>query len=178
MSTQNGAESDSDEDAGVELERFRWPWFEWQSELDTHVEANSKPTFHPFPRLPAELRARVWAIALNDQIKYFRSNQVDVPNEIHIHEEKGTITAHAIRGYPTLFFVNREARYEAAKIDGGTWYTLKPGVEIYVNSAKEKVRVFTCYQGPKLGDSPFERCVKWFCDGWHFQCCYGNPYLP
>ncbi|KAI4620743.1 uncharacterized protein J4E87_007071 [Alternaria ethzedia] len=170
MSIYYGAESDSDDDTVVLLERFSRP-SPWSKTPTTR-------TFHLFFRLPPELRARVWTIALHNQIEYVDDLDFDRPNEVRIHKEKGTITAHVIRGYPTLFFVNREARYEAAKIDGGTWYTLKPGVEIYVNSAKEKVRVFTCYQGPKLGDSPFERVVKWFCGDWHFQCCHGNPDLP
>ena len=167
MATQNGDESDSYDECEVQLERFP------RASERSHTPATR--TFHSFSRLPAELRARVWAMALHNQIKYVGSkhvgskhvgrNKIDVPNEIHVHEEKGTITAQAIRGYPMLFFVNREARYEAAKIDGGTWYALKPGVEIYANLDKEKVFVFSCYQGPGL-----ELAIRRFNGGNKLDC--------
>jgi len=111
-------------------------------------------------------------MALHNQIKHVGSkhvgrNKIDIPNKTHVHEEKGTIIAHAIRGYPTLFFVNREARYEAAKNDGGTWYELKPNVEIYANFDKEEVFVFSCYQGPglELAIRRFNEGIKIWCNG-------------
>jgi len=49
------------------------------------------------------------------------------------------------RGYPTLFAINCEARYEAAKVDGGAWYGLGvDALEAYVNPDKERVYFATC----------------------------------
>jgi len=142
MATQIGDESDSYDECEVQLERFPRA-SEW-----SHTPATRN--FHPFSRLPAELRARVWAIAVHDQIEDLGIAHIDLENQVNIHEEKGKIIAYTFRGYPSLFFVNREARYEAAKIDGGTWYPLTAGVEIYANLDKEEVFVFSCYQGPVL----------------------------
>ncbi|KAI4638262.1 hypothetical protein J4E93_010261 [Alternaria ventricosa] len=167
MSIYYGAESDSDSDSDhdtvVLLERFSRP-SQWSNTSTTQ-------TFHLFPSLPAELRARVWAISLQDQIEYIDSTEADFPDEVRIHEEGGII-AQSIRGYPSLFFVNREARYEAAKIDGGTWYTLEAGVEIYASLSKEEVIVFTCYRGPShLDDYQYDgRFNVRDCDG-HCVCC-------
>jgi phosphoribosyl 1,2-cyclic phosphodiesterase len=44
-----------------------------------------------------------------------------------------------------LFFVNHEARYEAARIDGGAWYSLGVGeVKLYVNFEKDIVYLYDC----------------------------------
>jgi len=143
MSIYYGAESDSDDDTVVLLERFSRP-SPWSKTPATQA-------FHLFPSLPAELRARVWAIALHNQIEYVDDLDFDRPNEVRIHEEKGKIIVNTFRGYPPLFFVNREARYEAAKVDGGTWHSLA-GVKIYANLAKEDIKFFTCYRSGKSGN--------------------------
>jgi hypothetical protein len=126
---------------------------------DTRKTKTTQQTvFHPFSRLPAELRARIWAIALEDQreqgtdhlrmIRGFHVNAV----EVHEHEKMDGVGVRekqlrvvTTRGYPTLFSVSREARYEAAKVDGGAWYGLGiDAPEVYVNLDKERVYFATC----------------------------------
>ena len=159
---ESGSDSDSDHDTVVLLERFSRP-SQWSKTPTTQ-------TFHPFPRLPAELRARVWAIALHSQIEYVDRDEVHFTDEIRIHQEDEVI-AQSLRGYPSLFFVNREARYEAAKIDGGKWYSLKAGLEIYANLARENVIVFSCYRGPRHLNYRYNgRFEKRGCAG-HCKCC-------
>ena len=116
----------------------------------------SKP--HPFSRLPAEIRAKIWAIALHDQTSTVPTNPSyrlylhlsDTANVVAIHQVGSSIRVKTNRGYPTLFFVNREARYEAAKLDGGEWYPLGVGaVEVYANFNKERIYVLDSYKGPR-----------------------------
>ena len=117
------------------------------------TKTTQQTEFHPFSRLPAELRAKIWAIALEDQ-------KEQVPDHwsfgfgygntvtIHEHEEMDGEKQSSImstRGYPTLFAVNREARYEAGKVDGGAWYEWGTDArEVYVNLDKERVYLATC----------------------------------
>lgn len=114
------------------------------------------PKFNKFAHLPAELRAKVWAIALYNQIEHVEQSPPSLfhPhfNRIHIHQHKNKegnkkISIRSTRGHPSLFFVNREARYEAAKVDGGAWYPLGVGTtEVYANFKKEHVFVGICLE--------------------------------
>ncbi|KAF7678847.1 hypothetical protein GT037_002595 [Alternaria burnsii] len=117
-------------------------------------ETMQKTAFHLFSRLPAELRAKIWAIALEDQkeqVPDYDSVVTGYGNSVIIHEHKEVdgkkqFSILSTRGYPTLFAVNREARYEAAKVDGGAWYTLgDEAPEVYVDLEKELVWFATCY---------------------------------
>jgi hypothetical protein len=82
-------------------------------------------TFHLFPNLPAELRVRIWHVALEDD--YAELNGRHRIIELHSYNPKLKKVAVAVsRRYPTLFEVNHEARYEAAKAMGGEW--IKVGI--------------------------------------------------
>lgn len=78
-------------------------------------------TFHLFQDLPAELRAAIWEYALWDE----KSNDnVSDQRYITLFNYVSCDDSIAVRisaAYPVLFAVNREARYEAAKIDGCEW---------------------------------------------------------
>jgi hypothetical protein len=79
--------------------------------------------FHFFPDLPAELRVCVWHVAL--EVDYDDLNGCDRIIELHSYNPTfKRIAASVSRRYPTLFEVNREARYEAAKASGGEWVTV------------------------------------------------------
>lgn len=81
-------------------------------------------TFHRFPDLPAELRVRVWHVALEDDYEDLKGRNRIV--ELHSYNLTSNSIAVALsRRYPTLFEVNREARYEAAKAEGGEWVTVR-----------------------------------------------------
>jgi hypothetical protein len=81
-------------------------------------------TFHRFPDLPAELRVRVWHVALEDDYVDLSGRNRIV--ELHSYNPTSNSIAVALsRRYPTLFEVNREARYEAAKAEGGEWVTVR-----------------------------------------------------
>ena len=112
----------------------------------------NKSLFHAFPRLPAEIRAQIWAIALEDRI-YRPDKHARVkphPNTVFISQVGQKLRVRTRRRYPALFFVNREARYEAAKVDGGDWYSLGVGaVEIYANPKKEQITVCDTYEGSR-----------------------------
>ncbi|CAG5154045.1 uncharacterized protein ALTATR162_LOCUS3440 [Alternaria atra] len=80
--------------------------------------------FQFFPDLPAELRVSVWHVALEDD--YDDLNGRDRIIELHTYNPTfKRIAASVSRRYPTLFEVNREARYEAAKAGGGEGVTAK-----------------------------------------------------
>jgi hypothetical protein len=128
-----------------------------QVEEISKIKTTQQIVFHSFSRLPAELRARIWAIAVDDQkeqvpdhvwIGGFHVNAI----EVHEHDKMNGIGVRGkhlsvvtTRGYPTLFSVSREARYEAAKVDGGAWYGLGiDAPEVYVNLDKERVYFATC----------------------------------
>ncbi|KAH9878738.1 hypothetical protein IAQ61_002012 [Plenodomus lingam] len=89
------------------------------------IATQSTPTFHPFPHLPYELRIKIWAYAIPDSF---------LKTAISFSEGRGCIRLYRTgsgdeiiprffphaRIYPVLFAVNREARFEVARIDGGT----------------------------------------------------------
>ncbi|OWY55942.1 hypothetical protein AALT_g11269 [Alternaria alternata] len=115
--------------------KLKWPVkakITKKTKLTKTTGTTKKTAPHFFSRLPAELRARIWAIAVNDQIEQVSGRWPSdnyTGNTVTIHEHKEVdgekqLSITSTRGYPTLFAVNREARYEAAKIDGGAWYTL------------------------------------------------------
>jgi hypothetical protein len=142
--------------------------------IHTNTYTSSDWTFHPFPRLPAELRAIIWTHAL--------SNEPDIvpPRHfIHIHQENNNFHIRLVRNHPILFFVNREARYEAARIDGGAWYSLGVGnVELYVNFDKDTAYIYSCCSGSQ--DARVDRrfmqpeChpVTRSCRSWAHGICY------
>jgi hypothetical protein len=124
-----------------------------QVQETSKAQTTQQTVFHPFSRIPAELRAKIWAIALEDekeQVPDSCSIDAGYGNTLTIHEHEGKdgekkLSIMSTRGYPTLFAVNREARYEAAKIDGGAWYTLGiDAPEVYVHPGKEHVYFATC----------------------------------
>ncbi|KAI4912099.1 uncharacterized protein J4E92_010144 [Alternaria infectoria] len=129
-------------------------------ELSTDAkELRLKPTFHPFPRLPAEIRVKIWAIALQDQYKERLSREdrfwtpVRVENNVTLFMNRDGFYVVTNRGYPTHFFVNREARAEAARCDGGAWLSFGDGTaEVYINFDKEDVRLHDSRTGA-LNDS-------------------------
>jgi hypothetical protein len=81
------------------------------------------PTFHPFPRLPAELHAHVWVLALTNSYAVLKS-----PNRIIEFRDYSTeleeVALNISSSYAAVFHVNHEARYKAAKLDGGEWVTV------------------------------------------------------
>jgi hypothetical protein len=156
------------DDAMRPLEQFNWS-FSGSHTPATDNNITNQPTFHPFPRLPAELRARIWAIALCDQTKHIGLDYI--PYAVEVHGAKGTITVRTERGYPSLFYVNREARYEAAKVDGGAWYTIDSGVEIYASLDKEEFVFFSCYKGPRDSRIPSPG-GQFACFRYNYQCWY------
>jgi len=131
-------------------------------ELSTDAkELRLKPTFHPFLRLPAEIRVKIWAIALQDQYLERPCDEdtdrmfVWVENSVTLITSQNGFYVIPSRGYPTHFFVNREARAEAARCDGGVWLPFDDGaVEVYVNFDKEDVRLHDSRTGA-LNDSIF-----------------------
>ncbi|KAI4621694.1 hypothetical protein J4E80_004064 [Alternaria sp. BMP 0032] len=77
--------------------------------------------FHLFSDLPAELRVRIWHVALEDD--YHDLNGRNRIIELHSYNPTSNTIAVAVsRRYPTLFEVNCEARCEAAKAGGGDVY--------------------------------------------------------
>jgi hypothetical protein len=156
------------DDAMRPLEQFTWS-FNSSHTPTTDNKITNQPTFHPFPRLPAELRARIWAIALYNQTKHLGLDYI--PHAVEIHGANGKITVRTDRGYPSLFFVNREARYEAAKVDGGAWYAIDSGVEVYASLDKEEVVFFSCYKGPRDSRIPSPG-GQFACFRYNYQCWY------
>ncbi|KAH8623037.1 hypothetical protein IG631_22193 [Alternaria alternata] len=139
-----------------QLERLREPQ-RLKSLLKFKVPERPKPRSRPYSILsanyPPELRAKIWAIALEDQKELVPDDwsvDTDFGNTVTIHEhEEMDGEKHSsilsTRGYPTLFAVNRKARYEAAKVDGGAWYTLgTEAPEVYVTLDKERVYFAMC----------------------------------
>ena len=111
-------------------------------------QAHQGPTFHLFPRLPAEIRLKVWAVALQDQYDECPCYEDlmwmgSTDNTVTIFWVDNHVYVKTDRGYPTLFFVNREARSEAARLDGGAWLPLGAGAtelaKFYINFDKEDV---------------------------------------
>lgn len=75
--------------------------------------------FPHFNELPAELRSRIWEYALHDE--YGALGGSDRIIEFYDYDRASSVTFALSRQYPSLFFVSRETRYEAAKLDGGEW---------------------------------------------------------
>ncbi|KAI4946463.1 hypothetical protein J4E91_007151 [Alternaria rosae] len=74
-------------------------------------------TFHLVPRLPAELRVRIWHVALGDDYEDLNGRVRII--ELHSYKaDPKELSVAVSRRYPTLFDVNREARSEAAKAGG------------------------------------------------------------
>ncbi|KAI4649462.1 hypothetical protein J4E93_003782 [Alternaria ventricosa] len=92
--------------------------------FEPKLTATMATAFHLFSDLPAELRVRIWHIALEDD--YDDLNGRNRIIELHSYSPKlKAIAVTVSRRYPTLFEVNREARCEAAKAGGGEWVTVK-----------------------------------------------------
>ncbi|CAN9355750.1 unnamed protein product [Alternaria alternata] len=136
-----------------------------------NTKTTQQTVFHPFSRLPAELRAKIWAIALEDQkeqVPDYWLRDTGNSNTVTFHEHKEVdrekqLSIMSTRGYPTLFAVNREARYEAAKVDGGAWYELDiDAPEVYVNLDKERVYFAGCCRSSRLGGKPFYSKARGF----------------
>ncbi|KAF1944432.1 hypothetical protein EJ02DRAFT_100612 [Clathrospora elynae] len=82
-------------------------------------------TFRPFLELPAELRGSIWAYALEDEKEAHPATQGKRTIILYNYEPSvGSISVKASGPYPTLFSVNREARYEAAKLASCDWVTV------------------------------------------------------
>jgi hypothetical protein len=81
-------------------------------------------TFHQFPELPAELRVGIWDLALQDE-KATPDTQKGRAIQLLEYDPSAETTAVATSTrYPILFAVNREARYEVAKLEGCEWVTV------------------------------------------------------
>jgi hypothetical protein len=76
---------------------------------------SSSRTFHPFSRLPMEIRLQIWGYAT--PYNFTRGTDADNFRIVRIQRIGNTYYRH--EGLPTIFFVNRESRYEAARVDGG-----------------------------------------------------------
>ncbi|KAI4689523.1 uncharacterized protein J4E88_002875 [Alternaria novae-zelandiae] len=106
-------------------------------------------TFHLFSNLPAELRFRIWHVALEDDYTDLKGRHRII--ELHNYKAGPQVGVAVSRRYPTLFEVSREARCEAAKAGGGEWTTVKarfdgrqePGhttsFKIYINFSHDVV---------------------------------------
>ncbi|KAI4620753.1 uncharacterized protein J4E87_007081 [Alternaria ethzedia] len=140
-----------DEDPNPFLERFNAVPVPKKRSSKARRSIN-KSIFHPFPRLPAEIRANIWAIALEDRIYRPEKHHRVIPplNTVFVSQFGTKVWVKTSRRYPALFFVNREARYEAARADGGKWYPLgTSAIEIYANPKKEFVFICDFYTGPR-----------------------------
>ncbi|KAF1833158.1 hypothetical protein BDW02DRAFT_396121 [Decorospora gaudefroyi] len=81
-------------------------------------------TFHAFPELPAELRAAIWEYALHNEKSKVHTTKGRAIQLLNYDPSAGTISVVTSTRYPLLFAVNREARYEAAKLDNCEWITI------------------------------------------------------
>jgi hypothetical protein len=75
--------------------------------------------FQRFDELPAELRARIWEHSLYNE--YNELDGSDRTVELYNYDRASSVSFAISRRYPCLFSINREARYEGAKLDGGEW---------------------------------------------------------
>jgi hypothetical protein len=85
---------------------------------DTMAAAADPPAFHPFPRLPVELRFQIWAFAIPDSFPFLHIREDPDGYRLYGGETKD------YRTFLTLLTTNREVRSEIARITGGQWYTL------------------------------------------------------
>jgi hypothetical protein len=112
---------------------------------ETHGISTTDRAFHPFPRLPAGLCTNIWAHALSNE-----PTIAPIRHFIHIHQEGSDFHIRLVRTHPILFFVSREARYEAARIDGGAWYSLGVrNANLYVNFEKDTTYLHGYCDGSK-----------------------------
>lgn len=107
---------------------------------------SSFPHFH---ELPAELRAYIWEYAFHNEYENCEKDRI-----IELHTYRPcipNISATVSRRYPTLFYINREARSESAKLDGGEWIQIwvpvcedevlyyREEFEVYINFSRDTV---------------------------------------
>jgi hypothetical protein len=95
--------------------------------------------FHLFPKLPAELRVRIWEFAFQADAELHTTRR-----NITISKIKGRFRVTMSQRYPNLFAVSRESRYEASRIFGGERIVLQNGpkskkLQIYVDFGKDTV---------------------------------------
>jgi hypothetical protein len=87
--------------------------------------------FHLFPQLPAELRLQIWTFALQEDTELVQSRNIT------IYKFTNTFKIRLSRRYHTLFAVNQESRFEAAKVLGGEWVVLAKStcktLQVYIN---------------------------------------------
>jgi hypothetical protein len=81
-------------------------------------------TFHAFEKLPAELRASIWDYTLQDEKAKLDTQSGRTIQLLNYDPDAGIIAVATSTSYPMLFAVDREARYEAAKLDGCEWITI------------------------------------------------------
>jgi hypothetical protein len=82
-------------------------------------------TFHQFLELPAELRAGIWDFALQNEQTVLDTQKGREIQLLKYDPTAGTIAVATSRSYPLLYAVNREARYEATKLEGCQWVTIQ-----------------------------------------------------
>jgi hypothetical protein len=79
--------------------------------------------FHPFPKLSAELRLRVWHFTIENEPQ--KEGRIIA---FHSYDPSANIISVAISSrYSALFHVNREARYESVKQFTGELVTVQMG---------------------------------------------------
>jgi hypothetical protein len=117
--------------------------------------STSTRTFHLFPSLPPELRCQIWTYALpesftNPPPEYTHYISIQVANA---NDSIGAVYRSKQRRLHPLFYVNRESRSEAARMDGGKWFAMEfrdlPPSEavygrtrVYPNANKERPYVY------------------------------------
>jgi hypothetical protein len=132
------------------------------------MAATKLETFHPFPRLPIELRLQIWALAI--PCDYLEPPPTLLAPLAILKHEKDRGSMHLVRLHrasPILFAVNREARSETARVNDEERYPLElcngsgdtGGPCIYVNSRKEKGCVqYSCPPRHKVGARIWDNC--------------------
>jgi hypothetical protein len=81
-------------------------------------------TFHQFHELPTELRVGIWDLALQNEKATLDTQKGRAIQLLEYDPTAGTIVAAISTRYPILFAVDREARHEAAKLEGCEWVTV------------------------------------------------------
>ncbi|KAI8943753.1 hypothetical protein NX059_001730 [Plenodomus lindquistii] len=109
-------------------------------------------SFHPFPHLPYELRMQIWAYAIPESFLKTATSFSSGRGCIRLYKSAGLATPRLLehaRPYPALFAVNREARFETARIDRGEWLPLdlsapedEGGTGTGTEKAKAKARIY------------------------------------
>ncbi|TAQ85659.1 hypothetical protein B7494_g6021 [Chlorociboria aeruginascens] len=95
------------------------------------VSSTSTQTFHPFPRLPIEIRLKVWKNALPGP-RIITLKCVDFVQMYMQYQEKKFRTVYSVitdTKTPVVLHVNQEARYEGSKVytlDFGFWILCGP----------------------------------------------------